>query len=75
MEEKPNPAINAEWMRLYQAMCEDHGADPVDAANAMLTTASLLAETIHGSRNAAARLVVASAYFIERAKANEPTAH
>jgi hypothetical protein len=72
-DEKPNPAINAEWMRLYERMCADDGADPMACANSMLTVASLLCETIHGSRNAAARLIVASAYLLDRAKANEPT--
>lgn len=69
--EQMKPHLEAEWLRLYEAMCADHGADPADALNAMLTTASLLAERTHGPREAAAQLVRASLYFVERAKAAE----
>jgi hypothetical protein len=76
-DERTNSTIDAAWLRAYENMCEQDGCNPVDCLNSMLTVASKLAERTHGPREAAAQLVRASLYFVERAKAAEasPTSH
>lgn len=65
--------IAAEWLRVYEQMCSADGADPVEAAEKMLTVACLLIERVHGPRDVAARLAASAGFFIQKAQTVEPT--
>jgi copper homeostasis protein CutC len=58
--------IDAAWSRHFNEMLTSGAAQPAEAVESMLRIAELIAESINGPRDTAARLVAAALFFTQR---------
>jgi hypothetical protein len=58
--------IDAAWSRHFTEMLASGAAQPAEAVESMLRIAELIAESINGPRETAARLVLAAMFFTKR---------